>query len=114
MVFAEEKAPPSGIRTAIESRSPRRRGHYGQNERTAQEGTQVTLSSLNLNQTPRDKTGRASTVEGTAEQQELAPPNPFRPALIPKLKRPVTIQNEMPTSLSSGGAQRYNHILKKK
>jgi hypothetical protein len=35
MVFVEEKAPPSGIRTAIESRSPRKRGNYGQNDKTA-------------------------------------------------------------------------------
>ena len=65
-----------------------------------------------MNQTPRETTGRARTVVGGA--QDLAPANPFRPVVIPKLKRPVTIQNEMPTSLSSGGAQRYNHILKKK
>jgi len=88
MVFQQENIPPSGIKTAVASRSPRRILHFKQDKEETQT---VTISSLNLNQTPRDKVGRASTVEGAAEKQDFAPASPFRPALIPKLKRPVTI-----------------------
>ena len=48
---------------------------------------------MNLNQTPRDKTRkeRAATVEEETEKQDAIAITPFRPVIIPKLKRPVTI-----------------------
>jgi hypothetical protein len=88
MVFREETIPKSSIGSPIQNYSPRRSRPTCKKEETTEE---VILSSLNLNEPPRNKAGRASTVEGAAEKPDFLPPNPFRPVLIPKLKRPITI-----------------------